>query len=264
VIQSSFLKIYRWFGGEKWLRSTTGSRLFLAIYSAYKQLFEARGIRSLNTFVYPGSWTIDVGANIGYYTKHFAAWATGGGRIIAIEPDALNIKILRRTTSAFGDVVLVHEGAASDYTGDAGLLRSSASHADHRLVNAGEGTPIASFRIDDIVEQYGNPEIGLIKVDVQGSESRVLAGSIATIKRCRPTLVLEIDVSTPAAQECSRRLLTSVGEFGYVCIGAVGSTENSTLGEARILEIAGRRGYIDVIFVHPEQPWLRRDADNEN
>ena len=40
----------------------------------------------LHEFVSPGDWVIDVGANVGYYTKKFSDLVGPHGRVIAVEP----------------------------------------------------------------------------------------------------------------------------------------------------------------------------------
>jgi 23S rRNA U2552 (ribose-2'-O)-methylase RlmE/FtsJ len=42
--------------------------------------------KNLHAFIAPGDWVIDVGANIGHYTKRLSELVGAGGRVIAVEP----------------------------------------------------------------------------------------------------------------------------------------------------------------------------------
>src|SRR5437588_5448029 len=69
-------------------------RGFLALYSTYKQYFEAGPIDRLAEFVPNRSLVIDVGANVGFFSLRFAKWVGDGGRVISIEPEDRNYNIL--------------------------------------------------------------------------------------------------------------------------------------------------------------------------
>ena len=67
------------------LRTRPGSHLFVILYDVYKDRIEATGNWALASRIPPGSWVVDVGANIGFFTERFANWVEGEGRVIAIE-----------------------------------------------------------------------------------------------------------------------------------------------------------------------------------
>lgn len=49
---------------------------------------------------------------------------------------------------------------------------------------------VPSVTLDELAEKYGDPDF--IKCDVEGHEGRVFAGGIATIRRARPALYIEV------------------------------------------------------------------------
>lgn len=51
---------------------------------------------------------------------------------------------------------------------------------------------VPAFRFDDIWEIFRNPKIGLIKIDVEGAELKVLQGMIKTIEKQRPLFICEV------------------------------------------------------------------------
>jgi FkbM family methyltransferase len=98
--------------------------------------------------VKPGSFVIDVGANIGYFTLHFASWVRNGGKVLAIEPEAVNYARLERavTRAGFASAVEIVRVAAADAVGD-GLLEINTAHpGDHKLGT--RGIPVAVTTIE--------------------------------------------------------------------------------------------------------------------
>jgi FkbM family methyltransferase len=138
-----------------------------------------------------GRTFVDVGANIGTTVipavKRFGA---AGG--IAIEPDPANARLLRCNLVAndLVDRVHCHELALSDRTGTALLERSSFNSGDHRLRVAGQSAPFGGVAdggdvpvrvttFDDLLRRAGIAidDIGLVWIDAQGHEARILAGA---------------------------------------------------------------------------------------
>src|SRR5438128_1123029 len=66
------------------------------------------------------------------------------------------------------------------------------------------------------LEAAGNPPIGLIKIDTQGSEHRVLAGAMKTLRRCRPNLFIELDDMALCGNDASAAsLVRDIQGYGY-------------------------------------------------
>ena len=83
-------------------------------YLLYKDCLEAGPVQVLRRYVRPGTVVIDVGANIGYFTRQFATWVSNGGWVIAVEPEALNLATPARPEAAgIGDVVEMVQAAAA-------------------------------------------------------------------------------------------------------------------------------------------------------
>lgn len=126
----------------------------------------------------PGATVVDVGANIGYYTLLFARHAGPSGRVFAFEPDEANFALLGGNVAmnGYGNVTAL-QSAVSDAPGELTLYRNAANRMDHRTYDPGEGwehAPVPAVRLDD----YFAPgtRIDVVKMDIQGSEPRALAG----------------------------------------------------------------------------------------
>lgn len=156
-------------------------------------LFEQGGMEGFETElveseVRPGDVVLDVGANIGYYTLLFARLVGPEGRVIAFEPDPLNFLLLKRNVRANGyrNVELVNK-AVADTTGTMRLYLSRDNKGDHRLYDSRDGreaVDIAVTTLDDALAGYDG-RLDFIKMDIQGSEARALAGMTRLLAKYR-------------------------------------------------------------------------------
>ena len=89
-MQEELIRPYRLVKATGGLDTALGRRVCEASYRFYKHRLEAGPIRMLRPFVRPKTFVIDVGANIGFFTRQFATWFSDGGKVIAVEPDAMN------------------------------------------------------------------------------------------------------------------------------------------------------------------------------
>lgn len=224
--------------------------MFETFYGIYKRRLEAGAIEGLGRFVRPGTVVIDVGANIGFFTKIFCGWVSDGGRVIAIEPEAENVQWLRESISISGMSAKaeVIEAAADKKSGTV-LLEINPRHpGDHRIGE--KGTPVTALTIDDVMEERGWPEVSLMKVDVQGAEERVIAGADVTIEKFRPVLFIEIDRDILGKEgKDTGKLLSRLSERGY----AIHRLEMGGLSEAlsvdQAVDILAHETYVDFLFI---------------
>ena len=155
--------------------------------------FMRRDVRMLHK---PGTDIIDIGANIGYNTLLFSDY----GHVISFEPlyhelVELNVKnnILRYPVQvipcALSDeksITKIHipsHGCQSNV-----LINYGGTSFHHQDEIRGEGVDVNCERLDDIYT--GVPSF--IKIDVEGHELQVLKGASETIKKHKPTILIEI------------------------------------------------------------------------
>ncbi|MBB1260238.1 FkbM family methyltransferase [Streptomyces alkaliterrae] len=148
-------------------------------------------LRRIADFCPPGGTAVDIGGWYGPWTRRMARRAQ---RVVTIEPVPHLARLLRATT---GDNVRVVQAAATDHTDGATLWLPPGGRGDRgvsSLVRRGDlhGTRIdvASVRVDTLELS----DVRLIKIDVDGSEEAVLRGARDTIARCRPSLLVELEV----------------------------------------------------------------------
>jgi FkbM family methyltransferase len=142
----------------------------------------------------PGATVIDVGANIGYNTVYAATRVGPGGRVVAIEPAADNVRVLRQNIAANAlDNVIVLPVAA----GRAHESRTLFLRGDHSAVNSLFETSVyasvtgtetvAAAPLDDLVDG----DADLVKIDVEGAEVEVLLGMTRLLALPRIRLIVE-------------------------------------------------------------------------
>jgi len=145
-----------------------------------------------------GKDAIEIGANIGTHTVSMARKLAGmGRRLLAVEPQpvvfqnmcanlALNALFnVSVENAACGDTAGWLTFSAPDY------LRENNFGGVSMREDGGGNQRVRAVRLDDIVAD--DFDVGLIKIDVEGFEQKVLEGATQTIARCRPTLYLEND-----------------------------------------------------------------------
>jgi len=225
---------------------------FEALYAGYKGLLETRYLPAIRRDVQPGTIVVDVGANIGFFTRRLADWVGPTGHVIAIEPEANTFERLRARLVALGlaeRVALVHAAAVEKSGGSVTLAVDPVHPGGHHL--AAEGVPVPCVSVDQLVAERPTRRVSFIKIDVQGAELRVLEGSVKTIDRWRPVLLVELEESSLRAQGTSAR---AVIDFLWVrgyrgrLISMKGATAYSDA--EMLLQACLRHPYIDVLFEH--------------
>jgi FkbM family methyltransferase len=143
---------------------------------------------------------IDVGANIGYFTGPMSKLAGAGGKVLAIEPEPQNLKLLRENVARndLANVEVFSEGlGAEEGSAMLGIYKPS-NRGRHSMVDTSGKPAIAvPVRTLDHLVRESAPAVStwsLLKIDVEGYEGFVLEGAQETLPRIE-TLVLEFSPS---------------------------------------------------------------------
>jgi FkbM family methyltransferase len=141
-----------------------------------------------------GCRVIDIGANRGVYSYHFAR---RGLRVHAFEP---NVECFRglKAWSSRTRAVEVHRVALSSERGSAVLRvpvdRGGLSHDASGSIGVEIEGPYTEQAVSlRTLDSFGFSGVTLLKIDVEGHESRVLSGARRLIDRERPVLLTEIE-----------------------------------------------------------------------
>ena len=204
----------------------------------------------------PGMAVVDVGANIGYFTMLSASLVGAAGRVLAVEPNPRNARMLEASRRLNGfDQVTVAQVAAGRETA---ILVLHAAHsngttsqpaADLDALLAAETVP--ALRLDDLMPA-GTP-IGLMKLDVEGAEYNALLGARGILERDRPILITEFSpgmmsgISGITGAEYLRWIVAQHYRIGVVqpdgSVSAAGTDPEPILAEHRARAV----DHIDIV-----------------
>jgi len=165
----------------------------------------------------PGTTVVDVGANLGYYSLLAARLVGPSGRVIALEPNSENCRLLlssmRRSGLANVQVLPVAADVETGWAYYSTHVGSNGGLIDDEDLLARPGVVVPTFRLDDLVAgpagllKVAGP-VGLLKMDVEGAEGRVVRGATRVIERDRPIVTTELK-----EEMLTRVSNTTVGEY---------------------------------------------------
>lgn len=159
-----------------------------------------------------GESAVDVGANYGVYSYRMSKLLGPSGKVYAFEPVPYTYETLRMTTKILGvrNVEIVPKGL-SDRAGKitfelpvqtsgapaAGLAHIAGRNNDRPGKESQIRYPGSKMvegeviRLDDYLPS--GVDIPLVKCDIEGAELMAFRGAAATIDRCLPTVICEIN-----------------------------------------------------------------------
>ena len=165
------------------------------------------GYNDLDIFknlIKPNSTVLDIGANIGWYTVIAAQLVGPRGQIHAFEPDPTNVNMLKKNMSLNNICnVKIHAVAVLDRDGMIDFYQNPENYGDHSISpwtyqrcfvvdqNYSNPTSIPCARIDNLLSCQEFQNVSFIKMDIQGSECRALAGLEKYLHQHRPPILLE-------------------------------------------------------------------------
>lgn len=188
---------------------------------------------------------LDVGASNGYMSLICRQIVGKEGQILAIEPTQYGFERLCQNTTLNGySNIRAYKVAFSDQlrrnvdiTFDAAEYQKGTDHSmrsSWEMTNRGvdaihEGAKDSCdfIPMDQFVKEHALTQIDLIKIDVDGNESAVLAGALETIQKYCATLIIEIEWT----RNCERngtfskqldRSLEQIFSFGYQAVSEDG------------------------------------------
>ncbi len=196
---------------KKWL---IPPRLYI-IGKARKEI--RRGEREaaiLDKLVDPSRDAIDIGANKGVYAELLSRICN---RVYAFEPNPKMYSILKRSCANNVETFYM---ALSNKSGVAelripispsGYSNQGASLSTHKITESYASIEVDSRRLDELNLQ----NIGFIKIDVEGFELSVLKGAVETLKRERPTMLIEMEEAHTG--QPIEQMVKDVESYGYQC-----------------------------------------------
>lgn len=155
---------------------------------------------------------MDVGTNWGGHALHLSRLVGEAGRVLAVEPSPGVAAEARWHFSAnSGHNITLVEAALAETEAKAFFEESHLSTTGHLSSEAvgKRGVEVTVTTLDQLVTSEQCGCISLVKIDVEGAESRVLAGATKTLQRDKPNLIVELH--TPEQDMAVSALLRAAG-----------------------------------------------------
>lgn len=172
-----------------------------------------------------GMTVLDIGANVGDYSRLFSVLVGPRGIVHAFEPIPQTHKTLASNVANRPNV-RVHQLALGEYAtthvmtvpaGDFGQASLAAhSHGAWSGTTARETVPVAVAPLDELFQRGTITAPDMIKIDVEGAERLVLAGAKTLISIYHPVLYFEVFAEwTRAFGYAPLDVLRDVEALGY-------------------------------------------------
>jgi FkbM family methyltransferase len=199
-----------------------GIELAIYIHGA----FEPDTLRFYSKIIQPGDVVIDIGANIGAHTLHFAKLVGPKGKVLAFEPTDYAFSKLKKNLSlnphlqarviAFQTLLESGENKKPTFLPSSWDLTENPEKQKHPVhlgtYNTLENASVST--LDSILKTLEIPKVQFLKMDVDGYELEVLKGAQQSLKTHFPNIVMEI--SPHVYQEHGYNLQTLLKELqGY-------------------------------------------------
>jgi len=182
-------------GTRNWLLKTEVIRGYPQVY--LRLLIREIGypdpeLRLLSSLCEKTKCSVDIGAYMGDYAFHMLRYSE---HCHVFEPRQKAIQKIRERLEGTSLPLTLHKVALSDSGGEMSLripqcAGRSTLETSNPLENLDEYRTTVPVRC---LDDYELGEVGCIKIDVEGHEEAVIRGGIDTIRRDRPSLIIEAE-----------------------------------------------------------------------
>lgn len=164
----------------------------------HEGIYEESNISTIKKFVKQNTVVLDIGANIGLMAipilKHNIDC-----EVWSFEPSPNSFKYLERTRNKMllkNKWKLFNIGLSDKIGIETFFIAPPESGAFDSILNTSRTNFISQIQInvttiDEIWQEAKNPDVSVIKIDIEGSDLFALQGGIECIKRCRPIILME-------------------------------------------------------------------------
>jgi FkbM family methyltransferase len=162
-------------------RRSTLLRKLKTIITNRRMNYEEAFDKAMLSRISDGNMVWDIGANLGHYTRKFAAAVGPAGLVIAFEPSPSVYNELRQMASGLNNIVCINN-AVADFNGESEfLVAPEMLSALGRLksISAEESGNTISVPVitgDSYIAQHPRHAPHWIKIDVEGFEFEVVRG----------------------------------------------------------------------------------------
>ena len=171
---------------------------------------------------------IDVGANVGNFTRSCVKQKKKTSLIIAVEPSHYVFPILELWSKFWASKdskIVCKKNILSDNKGisklhtpikDTGSLRVGLAYVGQQKHDNVYSESVEVRKLDELLLEQGISSVDLVKVDVEGAEENVINGASKLINEIKPYWYLELDDSRAKVMgNSSKRVFKRMIDAGY-------------------------------------------------
>jgi FkbM family methyltransferase len=186
-------------------------------------IYESDNLRLIFDLITPNSVYFDVGANIGVMSVPILRQCSFC-KVVSFEPSPLTLKFLNRTAkeSPYGERWRIIGKAAGREIGNLDFFMATVElgaldgFKDTKRAGDTHKITVPVTTLDAEWEAMGNPNVSVIKIDVEGAELETLHGALKCIEHERPHILLEWNPVNLKAYNCEpSSLLDFVDQYRY-------------------------------------------------
>lgn len=212
-------------------RTREGHRLKLRLqnpsaWPIYYGSYEPEETGLIGRLVKPGMVTMDVGANIGYFTVLMAHLVGPTGCVHAFEPNPrvcreleFNIGLnpeLKDGRIAVHNLALGSQNETADFFCPVSGQEGVGGLKDTRRVPVAGVIRVPVCTLDEVLQQHNLARVDFLKMDIEGGEFDLLRGSPRVLTELRPSILFEAyEVNTSAYGYRVFELLSFLEGQGY-------------------------------------------------
>ncbi len=248
--------IMKWYVGIR-IKVYLGNDMSLCLF--VDGCFEPNEFVFLDKVLVPGMTFIDGGTNAGLYTL-FASHQVGPtGVVMAIEPSQrefnylqdnlklnkiTNVKTFQVALSNKNDIGTLHI-ARDDHEGQNTLGKFA-----HPDIEPSHTEQVSLRRLDDLIDEEKLNRVDVIKLDVEGTEFKVLEGAQHILNTFSPLLLIELsDAALRNQGSSTSKLLALIKSLGYEIY-----TFDRISGKPVRTNARGKLSD-NIVAAHPNQNW---------
>lgn len=156
----------------------------------------------VKNLIHPGDYVLDIGANLGYYSKLFSSWVGPDGKVFAVEPMQPYNEVFREITRKRKNITLYPYALGLEEKEitmiapfHSGYLNTGLPHVFDAEKDKNATQQALTFQAEMKIPSrlFGNLEkLNYIKCDIEGFEKMVLEDLKDLISRHRPVVQVEI------------------------------------------------------------------------
>jgi FkbM family methyltransferase len=151
-------------------------------------------VRKYLAILQPGDIFIDVGAHIGYYTILASRIVGKNGKIIAIEPDSRNLRLLKMNSINSGNIIIIEAGLG---VGEFLYLdrKPNPLESSAKSIDVSGSCKVRCISLNDLAVYLDQSLLGQVylKIDVEGNEMNIIKDSGKFIERFSPRIIMECE-----------------------------------------------------------------------